>query len=169
MKLLIVSDSHGLTDELFELENRYRDQVDAMIHCGDSELRAGQKEIKDFLTVRGNCDYERKFPLDITEEIGGNTIFVTHGHHYNVKMTLMNLSYKAKEVGAHFVFFGHSHMLGAEIIDNRLFLNPGSLLMPRGRVEKTYAIVEKEGNAIRVSFYTDKHRELQDLRQVFTI
>ncbi|GER68649.1 phosphoesterase [Weizmannia acidilactici] len=169
MKLLIVSDSHGLTEELSELQEQYGDSVDALIHCGDSELRAGQIEIKDFLIVRGNCDFERRFPLDITKKIDGNTIFVTHGHHYNVKMTLMNLNYKAKEVDADFVFFGHSHVLGAEMIDNRLFLNPGSLLMPRGRVEKTYAIVEKEGNTIRVSFYTDKHRELEDLRQEFVL
>ncbi|MCB6949730.1 YfcE family phosphodiesterase, partial [Roseburia faecis] len=72
-------------------------------------------------------------------------MFVTHGHHYNVKMTLLNLSYKAKEVGADFVFFGHSHILGAELIENTLFLNPGSLLMPSGRTERTYAIVEKNG------------------------
>ncbi|KHD86926.1 metallophosphoesterase [Heyndrickxia ginsengihumi] len=169
MKLLIVSDSHGLTSELLELKERYGKEVDAMIHCGDSELQADQEEIKDFLTVRGNCDYERKFPLDIKTEIEGNNIFVTHGHHYNVKMTLMNLSYKAKEVNADFVFFGHSHILGAEMIDNRLFLNPGSLLMPRGRVEKTYAIVEKTEQTIRISFYTDRHEELQDLRQIFSL
>ncbi|AEP01780.1 metallophosphoesterase [Weizmannia coagulans] len=169
MKLLIASDSHGLTEELIELKRRYGGEMDAMIHCGDSELRADEEAIRDFLTVRGNCDYERKFPLDITKEIGDSKIFVTHGHHYNVKMTLLNLSYKAKEVGADFVFFGHSHILGAELIENTLFLNPGSLLMPRGRTERTYAVVEKNGNTIRVSFYTDKHRELEDLRQEFSL
>ena len=41
-------------------------------------------------------------------------------------------------------FFGHSHILGAEMINGTLFLNPGSFLMPRGRRERTYALVQKE-------------------------
>ncbi|UTW68917.1 metallophosphoesterase family protein [Anaerobacillus sp. HL2] len=38
MKVLIISDSHGLKEELFELLNRYEKEVDAIVHCGDSEL-----------------------------------------------------------------------------------------------------------------------------------
>lgn len=37
MKILICSDSHGLTDELIELKKRHGD-MDYYIHCGDSEL-----------------------------------------------------------------------------------------------------------------------------------
>lgn len=169
MKLLIVSDSHGMHAELKQLKEKYENSVDAMIHCGDSELMASDDEISGFLIVRGNCDFDRHFPLDIKEQIDGNHIFVTHGHHYNVKMTLMNLLYKAKEVNANFVFFGHSHMLGAEMINGILFLNPGSFLMPRGRKEKTYAIVEKNNDSITTKFYTDTHEELIDLRQTFIL
>jgi len=169
MKLLVVSDSHGLTSELVDLKKEYQHKVDAMIHCGDSELPADSDEMQGFMSVRGNCDYDRSYPLDITENIKGNTIFVTHGHHYNVKMTLMNLSYKAKEVGADFVFFGHSHALGAEIIDGTLFLNPGSIFMPRGRLEKTYAIIEKVENQITTKFYASNHQELLPLRHQFVL
>jgi uncharacterized protein len=169
MKLLVVSDSHGLTSELVDIKNKYENEVDAMIHCGDSELLADSNEMKGFLAVRGNCDFDRSFHLDIKEKIKENTIFITHGHHYNVKMTLMNLSYKAKEVNADFVFFGHSHTLGAEIIDGTLFLNPGSIFLPRGRQEKTYAIIEKTDNTITTKFYSNNHKELLPLRHQFDI
>ncbi|MGE6259594.1 metallophosphoesterase family protein [Heyndrickxia sporothermodurans] len=169
MKLLIVSDSHGLREELQQLKEKYAQTVVAMIHCGDSELLSSDEEVSEYLIVRGNCDYDRQFPLDIKQKIEGNTIFITHGHHYNVKMTLMNLLYKAKEIGAGFVFFGHSHMLGAEMIKGILFLNPGSLFMPRGRKEKTYAIVEKKNDSITTKFYTNTHEELVELRQTFIL
>ena len=41
MKVLIVSDSHGLTTELEKLMENYQDEVDLFIHCGDSELDSG--------------------------------------------------------------------------------------------------------------------------------
>nr|WP_259544733.1 metallophosphoesterase [Heyndrickxia oleronia] len=169
MKLLIVSDSHGLKKELGELKQRYEHQVDAMIHCGDSELMSNEDEVQGFLIVRGNCDFDKQYPLDIRKNINGNEIFITHGHHYNVKMTLMNLSYKAKEVHADFCVFGHSHILGAEMINGTLFLNPGSFLMPRGRRERTYALVQKEKNMITIQFFTDAHKELEELRLTFYI
>ena len=38
MKVLFVSDSHGLTAELEKLVENHQDEVDLFIHCGDSEL-----------------------------------------------------------------------------------------------------------------------------------
>ncbi|HDU1144378.1 TPA: metallophosphoesterase family protein, partial [Listeria monocytogenes] len=38
MKLLVVSDSHSERDCLIHLKEKYKNTVDAMIHCGDSEL-----------------------------------------------------------------------------------------------------------------------------------
>lgn len=169
IRLLVVSDSHGQTTELKDLQTLYQNQVDAMFHCGDSQLLADQEELKGFLTVRGNCDHDGRFPLEFLHEIDNHRIFVTHGHHYNVKMTWANLAYKAKEVGADFVFYGHSHYLSAIMDEGTLLLNPGSIFFPRGRVERTYAIVEKAANKIDVSFYTHEHEELLDLRQQFLL
>lgn len=47
MKLLIVSDSHGLQEELLTIRERHAD-VDKMIHCGDSELPQDSKEMSSF-------------------------------------------------------------------------------------------------------------------------
>ncbi|MGM7636483.1 metallophosphoesterase [Bacillus sp. Hm123] len=167
MKVLIVSDSHGWSEVLQQLKERYEHQVDAMIHCGDSELSANDPEVEGYFIVRGNCDTENQFPYDIIEGVEGKRIFITHGHRYNIKMSLMNLMYKAKEYAADFVFFGHSHLVGAERIDGTIFVNPGSISFPRGRKEKTYAILEVDHDTTTICFYDETHQELPSLRQVF--
>lgn len=158
MKVLIVSDSHGLTKELEEIQKRHANVVDVMIHCGDSELNFSAIELNNFVVVRGNCDFDHDFPNEQLKQINGLQVYVTHGHLYNVKASLMNLRYRAQEVGAEIICFGHSHIAGAELIDGILFINPGSIRLPRLRKEKTYALVEieKSGNSkhVIVKFYS---------------
>ncbi|MFC4320993.1 metallophosphoesterase family protein [Litchfieldia salsa] len=153
MKALIVSDSHGFTNEVNMIKERHQKQVNLMIHCGDSELEYTSEPLKGFSKVRGNCDFDRNFPEDITESFGNRTVFVTHGHLYNCKMTLLNLKYRAEELGATIVCFGHSHVAGAEVIDGILFINPGSIRLPRMRKERTYAILEMNDNSLKVDFF----------------
>jgi putative phosphoesterase len=167
MKVLVVSDSHGSIEILKELKSRYEQEVDAMFHCGDSELPADSEVMKGYIAVRGNCDIDHRYPNDIVEEIEGKRIFMTHGHRYDVKASLAKLIQKAKANRADFVFFGHSHYAVAEMIGQTLFLNPGSILLPRGRKEKTYAIVELDGEEPVVHFYNDQHQKLTDLQEVW--
>ncbi|WP_379965752.1 metallophosphoesterase [Ectobacillus sp. sgz5001026] len=150
MKALIVSDSHGLTSELKNLKQQYEQEVDVMIHCGDSELSI--QETDGFEIVRGNCDYETSYPNDIVTEVEGIRLFITHGHRYNVKMTLQNVLYKARECQAQVVCFGHSHIMGAEVVAGTLLINPGSIALPRMRKEKTYVLLEIETNVATVQF-----------------
>jgi uncharacterized protein len=168
MKVLIVSDSHGLTKELAWIKNRHQD-VDAMIHCGDSELPKNAEELSGFLTVRGNCDFEKGFPNEIVESIGNTRFLICHGHLYNVKMTLMNVYYRAKEVDANIVCFGHSHVALAERIDNTVFINPGSIRIPRMRKEKTYVILQVKDKEIIVDFYDLDGNIVASLSQRFMI
>ena len=100
-------------------------------------------------------------------EAENRIIYVTHGHLYNVKSTLMPLSYRAQEVNASIVCFGHSHLLGAEKIGNTLFLNPGSLTVPRGRKEKSFIVVELDGNDVIVNCLDDNNNLLE--KATFTI
>lgn len=162
-KLLIVSDSHGLSRELEVVKARHKDAVDVMIHCGDSQLMADEREMAGFIGVRGNCDFDARYPNETTVELSGRKIFVTHGHKYGVKTSLMGLKYRAQEIGADLVCFGHSHILGAELVDGVLFLNPGSILLPRERHEKTYMIVELLETAAKVSVYDLNGKELPRL------
>jgi uncharacterized protein len=167
-KVLVVSDSHGLTGELEVLRERHLHEVDLMIHCGDSELMADDKSISGYLTVMGNCDFGG-YPLETTTEIAGRKFFITHGHKYSVKSSLMNLKYKAAEVGADIACFGHSHVLGAEVIGDTLFLNPGSIRMPRERFEKTYVILDLLDETIKMSVFDISGDELKDLAYEFAL
>ncbi|MDM5228949.1 metallophosphoesterase [Cytobacillus sp. NJ13] len=168
MKVLIVSDSHGLTSELSQIREMHPD-MDLMIHCGDSELQADHESLRGYAAVRGNCDFEAAFPEDRIEEAGGIRIFVTHGHRYSVKSTLMNLSYRAREMEADIVCFGHSHGLGAEMSDGILFINPGSIQLPRGRNEKTYVILEARGKDVTLDVYDLSNGKIPDLTQNFSL
>jgi uncharacterized protein len=162
-KLLIISDSHGLTNELIEIKNRHLNYVDAMIHCGDSELPYNAHEMDDFIKVKGNCDFDSNYLDEINEEIKGNTVYVTHGHLYNVKMSLMTIQYKAEEVQAKIACFGHSHVACSFQENNIVFINPGSIFLPRRRAERTYVIAEVEEETITVRFFDITGSEVEEL------
>ncbi|MEH7083412.1 metallophosphoesterase [Neobacillus drentensis] len=168
-KVLIVSDSHGLTKELRVIRERHLDEVDLMIHCGDSELSPDDQAISGYLTVMGNCDFGGGYPLETISEVAGRKFFITHGHRYSVKSSLMNLKYKAEEVSANIVCFGHSHVLGAEVIDGVLFLNPGSIRLPRERFEKTYIILELQNEKIKMSVFEVSGQEVTELAREFIL
>lgn len=169
MKILIMSDSHGLTDEITEIQKKHSQEITMMVHCGDSELESAHSCLKEFTVVRGNCDLDKCFPEEHIKDIGGFRMFITHGHRYSVKSTLLNLSYRAKELGANIVCFGHSHYLGAEIIDDILFINPGSIRLPRGRKEKTYVIMDVINSEIHLRVYDIKQGEINELAQRFLL
>src|SRR5699024_1935586 len=130
VQLLIMSDSHGLTSEINTIKNRHGLQHN--IHCGDSELPYDAKELRNFTTVAGNSDMFSYFKDDEIIDINGFTILVTHGHLYGVKSNLQKLAYRAEEVRAHIVCFGHSHYVHAEKYNGSLYVNPGSIRFPRG-------------------------------------
>jgi len=161
-RVLIISDSHGLTKELMDLKKRYA-TLD-IIHCGDSELYLNDPILADMHVVRGNCDFDPKMPDDKIITINDMNFFITHGHRYRVGRDLTTLSYKASETKAEIVCFGHTHMARAEKIGNQIFINPGSIKSPRDRREKTYAILEFEDvTKIRVDFYSLDGKVISEL------
>ncbi|MGI8316870.1 metallophosphoesterase family protein [Halobacillus mangrovi] len=163
-KVLIMSDSHGLTEEVTEVKERHRDEVDAMLHCGDSELSYDSIELQDFHYAKGNCDFQPEMENDQVVTVGDVTFLVTHGHLYQIKSTLMPLSYRAEEVGAQVACFGHSHIAGAETVNGTLFINPGSLRLPRDREEPTYAILEWDTkDDVQLQFYHVNGEPMADL------
>ncbi|MFB5662912.1 metallophosphoesterase family protein [Alteribacillus sp. HJP-4] len=170
MKCLILSDSHGSQQELQEVIDRHIDEMDAVFHCGDSELRASSPVWKGAFVVEGNCDIPGEFQEYLTKEVKGINVMVTHGHLYNVKMTNVPLSYKAEEEEAAIACFGHSHIAEAFQENKVIFINPGSLLLPRGRREQTYAVVSVVDKLCTVSFLERiSGEEISDMRQSFSM
>ncbi len=148
---MILSDTHGASDALVDHVKNW-ETIDKVIHLGDfieDGKRVGDLTGKEVLCLRGNCDIKhydhREEELLLCEEV---SVFMTHGHRYRVKHSLLNLSLRAKEVSARIVLFGHTHQPFNEMIDNVLFFNPGSPVYPRGGALPTYGIIEIHNNAI---------------------
>ncbi|WP_067844301.1 metallophosphoesterase [Amphibacillus sediminis] len=162
--VLIVSDSHGWQQELVQIKQFYQGKVDQMIHCGDSELDYSQSEMAGFQKVAGNCDYDPNYPDERVITVQGVRFFIAHGHLHNVKMTLTPITYRASELDAKIICHGHSHIAAANQIGNQLVINPGSIRLPRGRREETYAILEwNDTNEYYVHFYRLNGQEVEDL------
>ncbi len=139
MKIIVMSDSHGDRETIEKITAL---QADAYFHCGDSELTSTDDLFKEMYVVRGNCDMDSTFPEEVVAELGDQKVLMVHGHRHNVKSSLMSVLYAAQEKSANMVFFGHSHLYGAEIKEGILIVNPGSTLLPRGGNPATYAIID---------------------------
>lgn len=162
MKLLICSDIHG---DLEGAENVIRffnnEQCDKILILGDilyhgprNDLPKGYapkavikllNQYKDkIIAVRGNCDAEvddmvLDFPVLADYailELDGTTVFATHGHHFNTD-TPPNLSPGAV------LIHGHTHVPKIEEFGNEnLYINPGSVSLPKEQNPKTLMIYE---------------------------
>lgn len=168
-KVLIVSDSHGMSSELEELKKRHEHEVEMMIHCGDSELPENHQAIEKFLVVKGNCDHGSDYKDELVENIEGVKIYITHGHLYSVKSSLMSLLYRAHELNAQIICFGHTHILGAEMVKDKLFINPGSLRFPIVRKERTYVILDIQDGEVHFHVFDFDQGEIKELTQSFSL
>ncbi|SIS50979.1 metallophosphoesterase family protein [Salimicrobium flavidum] len=164
-KVLVISDSHGMKEELMQVKERHENETDAMIHCGDSELSTDSEELQGFHYAKGNCDFEPDMEEEQVVDVKGVRFFVAHGHLLQVKQTLMPIFYRSEEVGADVACFGHSHMIGAEKVGDKLVMNPGSSRLPRDREEPTYAIIHwVEGSKeMTLAYYHIDGTKLDDL------
>lgn len=130
MRILVVSDTHGDYYSLKKAIDAQRN-ADIIIHCGDSRDELEDIKImysdKAIIAVKGNCDFGSTLPFVEERVIEGKKLFITHGHLYNVKMTLYPLTCAAKEANADIVIFGHTHNALNDYDDGLYILNPGSL------------------------------------------
>lgn len=151
MKIGIVSDTHRMT-KYIDKAIPYLKSCDLIVHAGDnySDARYIYTETSvPVMGVVGNCDYE-----DAEEEVlfdfANKKFFVCHGHRYDVKYGINSLRTKAEREKADIVVFGHSHETFSEVIDGVLYINPGSLALPRGGTKRGFAILDIDGSNIKV-------------------
>ena len=62
MKVVVTSDNHGI-DCLNDIAMLHND-ASYFFHCGDSLMM--EKELGEYISVRGNCDYDHDLPLSQT-------------------------------------------------------------------------------------------------------
>lgn len=144
MKIGIISDTHG---DLSNAERAINDmgKVDLLIHAGDTyedAMKLKEKFSLNVIAICGNTDCSTEKPSEQNFMIEDKKIFLTHGHKYDVKDSLNNLYFRAKELEADIVIFGHSHVPQYIRENNLIFINPGSVSRPRGGSSASYALLE---------------------------
>ena len=147
MTIPIISDSHGSgyrAEYIFERLKRCGDHPSAVIFLGDGarDIEDGIPDSCELISVAGNCDAwtslfddnGNEIPDERLEIIGGLRIFMTHGHKYSAKSSIIPLTIRARELSADIALFGHTHepFLTEIPADEKhkkplLVFNPGSL------------------------------------------
>lgn len=161
MKIMIVSDIHGSEYYCKKMLERYNEEApDKLLLLGDILYHGPRNDLpKDYnpkaviqmlndikeeiLCVRGNCDTEvdqmvLEFPIMAEYCIlyqNDRMIFVTHGHHFNTANPPM---LKEGDILLH----GHTHIPAKEMFDGKLYLNPGSVSIPKADSVHSYMMLE---------------------------
>ncbi|MCF0105734.1 MAG: YfcE family phosphodiesterase, partial [Holdemanella sp.] len=135
-------------------------ECDLVLHAGDSSLEKGSELLKLFKTVQGNHDYDY-LPFIREFHMEGKKILLTHGHKFNVYAGYKNLVEYMKENDYDICFHGHTHIPHMEMVEGKLFVNPGSSFYNRGDFDGkgTYAIVEITQEEVTVTFYDSWHHK----------
>ena len=141
-KLGIISDTHGLLrPEVMEVLKT----CDCILHGGDinkPEILDELRPLASIYAVRGNNDREWAEGLAKTLRftIEGVEFFMTH----NKKDVAWDLG------SAQVVVFGHTHKYFEQMIDGRLWLNPGSCGRSRFGQEPTMAVMTVDKGSWKV-------------------
>lgn len=150
MRVMVAADIHGSAGFCKKMLQLYKkEECDKLLLLGDllyhgprndlpeeyrpKEVIAMLNQMRDeILCVRGNCDTEvdqmvLDFPI-LADYcylcLGKQCFFVTHGHKYH-KQQMPPL--KLGEILLH----GHTHVPAYEMIGQNLYLNPGSVSIPK--------------------------------------
>ncbi|MBE7056558.1 MAG: phosphodiesterase [Ruminococcaceae bacterium] len=161
MKYFVASDIHGSDFYLTQLIEAFeKEQADKMILLGDilyhgprndlpkwyapKEVIPKLNALKDrILCVKGNCDTEvdqmvLEFPIMADYAIitsGKEVIYITHGHNHNSK----NLPpINKNEILLH----GHTHVPVCNVTETHIYMNPGSVSIPKENSPHSYMIIE---------------------------
>lgn len=163
MKYMFASDIHGSAFYCGKMLEAFEEEgADRLILLGDLLYHGPRNDLpKEYapkqvismlnkykhriLAVRGNCDAEvdqmvLEFPMMadygvLIEE--KKTLYLSHGHIYHEG----NLPPLQKE---DIFVYGHTHVLRAENKDGQVYLNPGSVSLPKEGNVPSYAILNQD-------------------------
>ena len=161
-KLMIASDIHGSAYYCKKMLEAFdREQADRLLLLGDILYHGPRndlpkeyapKEVIKMLNerknrifcVRGNCDTEvdqmvLEFPIladYAVLPVGDRLSYATHGHHFNLN------ALPPMQPGD-ILLHGHTHIPAWEPFgDGNLYLNPGSVSIPKAESEHSYMILQ---------------------------
>ena len=165
MKILVASDLHGSLDwsnKLLEQVNKIK--PDLIVLLGDLYYHGPRNPLPDgynpkvlseilnqfkdqLLVLKGNCDAEVdemisefKFHSSLSMAVGSKTVFFSHGHNYNID--------KLPEGDFDVMFYGHFHTHFIKENKGKLFVNPGSVSLPKDGSVNSFAVITETGVSI---------------------
>lgn len=161
MKLLIASDLHGsayYTQML--LAREAQEAPEKLILLGDVLYHGPRNDLpRDYapkqviaqlsplaeriLCVRGNCDCEvdqMVLPFPVLADYGwlyldGRTVYLTHGH-------VINKAHPLAFAKGDILLHGHTHIPACEVCGDFMYLNPGSVSIPKEGSAHSYMVYE---------------------------
>ena len=158
MKYLVISDIHGSNYYAKKIEEIYnKENPDKIILLGDlyyhgprnplteeynpMEVSNTLNNMKDvILCTRGNCDAdvdemisEFEFNDNIELDINGKKFFFTHGHKFNIDNIPNNIDV---------LVYGHFHTGFIKEKDGVIFVNSGSISLPKNGTKNSYLIID---------------------------
>lgn len=152
MKSMIISDIHGYSNNLKKIIDIIkRENIKRLIILGDLFTPGNDyEEVKSLLNnlqisiicMKGNNDnyiYPGEMNFNIIDEylklsLEKTSIYLTHGHRYNRN----NINLNENEI----LLSGHTHIAKLLKDNNRYYINPGSISLPRDNTDGTYIIFE---------------------------
>lgn len=152
MKYLVLSDSHGNVDNMVRAVELVKPQ--GIIHLGD-----GWRDVEELHQlyprlpleqVPGNCDFGRFEALERVLILDDHRVLIAHGHTLGVKTGLLRAQYRALEMNADILLFGHTHVPLVDAASRPMMMNPGSIGDPR---RPTYGVLEFRNGQIYPSVF----------------
>lgn len=163
MRVLIASDIHGsLKYCRMLIENYKKENCDKLILLGDVLYHGPRNDLPDeynpkgviallndmadeILCVRGNCEAEvddMVLQFNVLADYAllfnnDRTFFLTHGHKFNPQNP-------PKLKKGDVLFNGHTHVSKIEELDGFLYVNPGSVSIPKEGTPRGYIILDDE-------------------------
>lgn len=161
MRLLIASDIHGSSYYCEALLRAYeQEKAERLVLLGDLLYHGPRNDLpkeyapkkviallnehkEEILCVRGNCEAEvdqmvLEFPVLADYALlpfGNRLVFVTHGHQYNPQN---QPPLKKGDI----LLNGHTHVPKCECAGTVLYMNPGSVSIPKEESAHSYMIWE---------------------------
>lgn len=162
MKFLVASDLHGSLYWTEKLLNVFENgDYDMLILLGDLYYHGPRNPLTDgynpkavsealnkiknkLLVLKGNCDAEVdemisefSFEQSLSMKVGDKTILFSHGHKINKDAF--------PEGDFDVMFYGHFHTCFIENKDNKIFVNPGSISLPKDGTVNSFAVLGEKG------------------------
>ncbi|MFR9256111.1 MAG: metallophosphoesterase family protein [Merdibacter sp.] len=106
VKIVVVSDSHGRDDLLYDLQLQHGD-ADAFLHCGDVENDA--ESFPGYVIVQGNNDYYYDLPAERILPFGEHRILLIHSHQFPYRKREERMRAYAQERGCDIVCYEHTY------------------------------------------------------------